>query len=225
MSELTLEQIDIRLDEIPGHESCIEYKALRELKSLREAEAKCVERMDSETYDRLMLHILRNTDGEVYNNVLSIDAELGRARARELRLTVENEALRQERDEALEGNDVRDDAMTILRQELERQDSIYQKLYAHGTQQAERIDVLEKERDALRAFAQGIMADWPNPVVDGFDIQDLAVKHGLLIGHEVTQPCSEEGCNCAEYGDFPMTCYRPSAILVPEKGAVNEGRF
>ena len=46
--------------------------------------------------------------------------------------------------------------------------------------------------------------------VDGGDIQDWATECGLLEKVTVTEPCAGE-CRCAEYGDFPTTCYRETA--------------
>lgn len=65
----------------------------------------------------------------------------------------------------------------------------------------------------LRAFANAILEDFPDSCPDGFDIQDLAVKHGLLEPFEVTEPCDPDSCACAEFGDFPMSCYRRTNVL------------
>lgn len=70
------------------------------------------------------------------------------------------------------------------------------------------------ELTALRTFAQRVMANWPEGDVDGGDLQSIAVECGLLMPVDVTQPCGE-GCNCAGYGDFPLTCFRPTALLNP----------
>ena len=67
--------------------------------------------------------------------------------------------------------------------------------------------------ESLRLFAVEIMECWPDGDVDGGFLQDTAIKHGLLAAHEVTEPCNPEGCHCAEYGDFPQTCYRQTAML------------
>lgn len=68
--------------------------------------------------------------------------------------------------------------------------------------------------EKLRAFAQRILMDWPDtPDIDGGDLQELAVKSGLLEGHEVTQACGET-CTCADYDEFPMTCYRKTDLLM-----------
>jgi hypothetical protein len=68
----------------------------------------------------------------------------------------------------------------------------------------------------LRAFVQELFKGWPDDLgVDGFDMQDLAEKHGLLVPTEVTAPCGEV-CSCAEYGDFPATCYRKTSLLTGE---------
>jgi hypothetical protein len=71
------------------------------------------------------------------------------------------------------------------------------------------------ERDALQAFAYDILKDHPEYDVDWGYVQDLAVKTGLLVAHQVTEPCGED-CNCVEYygldpeGKFCETenCYR-----------------
>jgi len=74
---------------------------------------------------------------------------------------------------------------------------------------------------ALRAFAQRVMANWPDSDVDGDELQEAAVDCGLLKPFEVTEPCGE-GCRCADYGGFPLTCYRPTALLSPETAAAGE---
>jgi hypothetical protein len=83
---------------------------------------------------------------------------------------------------------------------------------------------LEAERDLLRAFAQAVMVEWPETYdLDGGDLQDIAVKHGLLKTLEVTEPCGEH-CFCAEYhGDFDapggVTCYRRTPLLTGNPAA------
>lgn len=50
----------------------------------------------------------------------------------------------------------------------------------------------------LRAFAREMidLADWPDGGdIDGFEFQDAAVKHGVLIPERRTEPCGE-GCSC-----------------------------
>ena len=66
--------------------------------------------------------------------------------------------------------------------------------------------------EALRAFANEII-DTMQLDVDG--VQDCAEKHGLLEAAEVTEPCEQEPCYCAEYGDWPQYCYRKTATLKP----------
>ncbi len=57
----------------------------------------------------------------------------------------------------------------------------------------------------------------------GADIQELAVKHGLLREERREEPCRDEGCACAEYG-FPTECYRKTAALAPPAAApVSDG--
>lgn len=84
------------------------------------------------------------------------------------------------------------------------------------------LDAVRKERDQLRAFVQEIMDGWPDVgTLDGFDLQELAVKHGLLVATIRHQPCSEEFCSCAEMVDERdwqqgVDCYHTTPLL---KGA------
>ena len=43
--------------------------------------------------------------------------------------------------------------------------------------------------------------------IDGGDIQNAAIRCGLLKEVMATEPCGEK-CACAEYDDWPMECYR-----------------
>jgi hypothetical protein len=71
---------------------------------------------------------------------------------------------------------------------------------------------MNDELDRLRRFAAAVLESWPLGDVDGGELQELAVKQGLLIPTTVTAPCGE-GCNCADYyGDDELkegvVCYR-----------------
>lgn len=44
--------------------------------------------------------------------------------------------------------------------------------------------------------------------VCGGELQDLLHDLGYLQGIRVEEPCDPEVCQCAEYVDFPTTCYR-----------------
>jgi hypothetical protein len=76
---------------------------------------------------------------------------------------------------------------------------------------------LESENAKLRAFAQEIMESWPAGDLGGWEIQDAAVKHGLLVPVPRHTPCAES-CYCAEYanqndwGDG-VVCYRETSLL------------
>lgn len=76
----------------------------------------------------------------------------------------------------------------------------------------------------LRTFALDVMGEWPHECgVDGFQLQDLAVKRGLLKPVTMTAPCGE-GCQCAEYYESDelaegVTCYRKTELLLPGEGA------
>ena len=54
--------------------------------------------------------------------------------------------------------------------------------------------------------------------IDGGTLQDIAEKHGVLLPHAVTERCGEH-CACAEYVDFPTTCYRMNPALEKENAS------
>ena len=72
---------------------------------------------------------------------------------------------------------------------------------------------IKNKRPDFIGFARELfkLSGWPEGGdVDGWDVQTVAVKHGLLISETRTTPCGE-GCFCAEYhGDMKdgVTCYR-----------------
>ena len=71
------------------------------------------------------------------------------------------------------------------------------------------------ERDALRVFVGGAMQGWPDAAdMDGFGIQELAEKAGLLAPEPRVAPCNEH-CACAEViGEGEKTiCYRITPVL------------
>ncbi|MBC2655058.1 hypothetical protein H7A76_06360 [Pseudomonas sp. MSSRFD41] len=64
----------------------------------------------------------------------------------------------------------------------------------------------------LRAFAIELVdASYEGGSFDGCDIQDIAVRHGLLRIERRDKECGE-ACACREYG-FPVDCYRKTALL------------
>ncbi|WMN19236.1 hypothetical protein QL104_07460 [Pseudomonas piscis] len=64
----------------------------------------------------------------------------------------------------------------------------------------------------LRAFAAELVtASYEGGSFDGCDIQDIAVRHGLLRIERRDKECGE-ACACREYG-FPIDCYRKTALL------------
>lgn len=85
------------------------------------------------------------------------------------------------------------------------------------------VQEIKAERDALRAFAQDLTKEWPDEIgMDGFDLQDLLVKHGLIAEKcpKPTKPCAqgEGACNCASYyapdeWAGGVVCYRRTALL------------
>ena len=89
-------------------------------------------------------------------------------------------------------------------------------------------DAERKALAALQAFARDILADWPEFAgLDGGDIQELAVKHGLLQlkTPAPAEPCSNFSCSCAEYydaadfADGSVQCYEFTALVGPDPQA------
>jgi hypothetical protein len=69
-------------------------------------------------------------------------------------------------------------------------------------------DCREAEFEKLRAFAQDIMRAWPEGDVDGGELQEAALRHGLL---EPSEPTQEER---DEWGlDEGDAWYRKTAML------------
>jgi hypothetical protein len=73
----------------------------------------------------------------------------------------------------------------------------------------------------LLAFAKDIFekSEWPQGGIDGEDLQEIAIKHGLLIPETRFEPCDPEFCLCAEfYGEKEfaegITCYHKAQFLI-----------
>ena len=68
--------------------------------------------------------------------------------------------------------------------------------------------------DRLIAFAREILAAWPEGGIEGGDLQNIAVEHGLLVPEILHAPCAEEDwCWCAgsateEEFAAGVVCYR-----------------
>lgn len=83
--------------------------------------------------------------------------------------------------------------------------------------------------ESLRGFAREMFEHWPDVGgLDGFDMQLLGVKFGLLAPSIKHAPCREDGCNCAD-GTTPaewaagIECFRKTdrlQILPTSEGSV-----
>lgn len=72
----------------------------------------------------------------------------------------------------------------------------------------------DEESNAALSFIRALFKGYPDlDIQDEFELQDLAVKHGILVGHKPTAPCGV-CCNCDEYysekdwGQGWIVCYR-----------------
>ena len=75
------------------------------------------------------------------------------------------------------------------------------------------------ENKQLRAFAQSIREAWPDGGIEGDDLQEIALKHGMLAPEIRHEPCGE-WCQCNGIGGYDsdgwqrgVTCYRRTALL------------
>lgn len=82
---------------------------------------------------------------------------------------------------------------------------------------------LQRQLKAARSFINAVFAHYPDIPVDGFDLHDFAVEHGILVMKEPrpTRPCGE-GCNCVEYYGADewadgVECYHLAEWLSVEK--------
>lgn len=84
------------------------------------------------------------------------------------------------------------------------------------------MDPEEMIHASLLAFARDILSAWPEGGIDGGDLQDTAVEHGLLVPATFYAPCVG-GCPCSDNAtpeEFAagVTCYRLAPWLaVPEE--------
>ena len=76
-----------------------------------------------------------------------------------------------------------------------------------------------EENTKLRAFAVEVMEAWPEGGIEGDDLQEIAVKHGMLAPETRFEPCGE-WCNCNSMNGLDsddwkggVECYRRTALL------------
>ena len=84
-------------------------------------------------------------------------------------------------------------------------------------------DALLSENKKLRAFANDIMEAWPDGGIEGDDLQEIAVKHGMLAPEIRHEPCGE-WCQCNGIGGYGsddwqrgVECYRRTSLLTGEE--------
>jgi len=75
------------------------------------------------------------------------------------------------------------------------------------------MELTNKQIQSLAKFALEVLEDWPDMgSLDGGDLQEIAVKHNVLVPHIVHGSCCDD-CFCSEfYSDEEwregVTCYR-----------------
>jgi hypothetical protein len=107
--------------------------------------------------------------------------------------------------------------------ELEAENAYLRAANCDGAELAQKLQV---ERNALRLFAQCVMESWPYGDVDGFELQDAAVRCGLLALKDPrpTEPCGDF-CECSGYPwqeewTEGIDCYVRTPLLT---GVIGEG--
>jgi hypothetical protein len=68
------------------------------------------------------------------------------------------------------------------------------------------------EQILLMRFAGCALAGWPECDIDQPDMQAYAQQAGLLSGEIINAPCGDH-CGCADIGEWPMECMRPTPLL------------
>ena len=149
--------------------------------------------------------------GDLQGHTLVPDAALRAQRDQIEKLTADEQ----------EAGDLCDRLTDLLRSTAVEVRGLEDPLKRHGfTDLPSRVKTVVAERDQLKAFAvEMINAAFEGGSFDGGDIQDIAVKHGLLRIEKREDECGER-CACREYG-FPAQCYRKTELLVVECGAVD----
>ncbi len=89
--------------------------------------------------------------------------------------------------------------------------------------QQKTISWLLSENKKLRAFAREVMESWPDGGIEGDDLQEIAVKHGMLAPEIRHEPCGEwcncNSMNCLDSDDWKggVECYRRTELLTVAK--------
>lgn len=109
--------------------------------------------------------------------------------------------------------------LQVVADELDRRGDMVRSLDVQGNNIAAKAIHQFREIEKLRAFARAVLGHWPGDAPDGFELQELAIKHGMLAEADPrpTEPCSES-CECAEHfaqdeWSDGVTCYRRTALL------------
>jgi hypothetical protein len=92
---------------------------------------------------------------------------------------------------------------------------------AHAGDLKAKLTAAELELVPLKAFAcEMVEAAGQGGSFDGWEIQDIAVKHSLLRVEPREDECGEV-CACREYG-FPTECYRKTDLIKPIEPGISE---
>lgn len=88
----------------------------------------------------------------------------------------------------------------------------YQELLADRQALSDRLTVLESRlsvpKGVINFVAACLEIAKDNGGLDGADLQEWLEDGGLIEPYQAKQACDEVNCVCAEWDDFPQTCYR-----------------
>jgi hypothetical protein len=107
---------------------------------------------------------------------------------------------------------------------------------SRATDSLQRIQQAATLHVRLKAFVTELLCDeWRFPDgadVDGGSLQDLCVKHGVLLPVAQVLPCNTDDpvnirCQCLEAGgleEFPLTCYRLPDWLIAVRAEMRKAK-
>ncbi|MBI6621156.1 hypothetical protein YA0783_22925 [Pseudomonas corrugata] len=102
--------------------------------------------------------------------------------------------------------------LTVQDQRVDELETQVNSLEQRRQAEQQACQAAERRVEAMCAFAnEMVSAAFEGGSLDGADIQDIAVKHGLLRIETRKGECCE-GCACREYG-FPAECYRRTELI------------
>ena len=104
--------------------------------------------------------------------------------------------------------------MEHMKAEIKRLKAQIAVLEAESGESMEDTLMFMEQRENVGKFAGEVLAQSRSCIGDvcGVDIEEWALKYGLLETFRATEPCNPEHCVCAGVGEFPLDCHRYSLL-------------